>query len=111
MAAVSKHRLWFAVREQQHKDAVRLTPGAGRLLFTGRRGAPAAGQRPLFDVFVDEQTWRASPRLAGSWHGGRAANTVSAAGTIRKATASSASRVPMWSPTRPSSGGPARNAP
>ena len=65
VAAVSRHRAWLAVCDQRHKDAVRLTPRAGGLLFEAV-AALQRHERPLFDVFVDEETWRASPRLGGS---------------------------------------------
>ena len=70
-----------------------------------RRRITADDIRALFD-------WALRVRRAGgAVRGGRAASTVRAAGTIRTATSSSASRVPTWSPSAPSSGGPARKAP
>ena len=71
--------------------------GRLRLLRQRREGARAARRRA------------ADPAADG--RGGRAANTVMAAGTIRQATASMASRVPNRSPSQPRRGGPLRKAP
>ena len=78
-------------------------PGAARPSHwrTGRRSAS------MLSAVAAGAT---APSRLPAPHAPRAANTVTAAGTIRPAITSSVSSVPTWSASSPSSGGPARNA-
>ena len=87
---------------------------AGRSVSSGdsrsspRIASTRVGHRPQRTPRATRRASRRSRRSA-AWEGGRR-ETSSAEGIRSTATTSSASRVPTWSPRKPSSGGPARNA-